>query len=78
MKTEILFVAFCAGFCAAMIWAALRLNEPFYVAVAAFAAAFFGSLAALAVWGRISAGEESEGRSDFATYRNFDGTWRRI
>lgn len=67
MKTEMLFVAFCAGLCATMIWAASSLEEPFYVAVAAFTAAFWGALAGLAVWGRISAWEERKRRRDFCT-----------
>lgn len=67
MKTEILFVAFCAAICAAMLWCMTGLEEPFYIAVAAFAAAFWGALAALAVWGRIAAGQERERRSEFCT-----------
>lgn len=51
---EAIFAAVCAGLAAAMIWAAAHLQEPFYLCVAVFSAAFWGSLAAFCVWGRLA------------------------
>lgn len=62
---EFVFVTVCAAICAAMIWAASRLDEPFFICSCAFLAAFWGALAGLAVWGRISANEEAQRRRDY-------------
>lgn len=51
---EVVFAGVCALFCAAMIWCAARIDEPFYVCASAFVAAFWGAMAALCVWARIS------------------------
>ena len=49
---------------AGSLWCAWRLaGEPFYAACAVFVAAFWGSLAALAVWARLS--DWSERRNEF-------------
>lgn len=48
-----MFAAACGAFGSAMLWAATRLDEPFYACVAVFAAAFWGALAACCVWDRI-------------------------
>lgn len=42
-----------AAICAAMIWAALRLNEPFYSACAMFTAGAWGAVAGCALWSGI-------------------------
>ena len=48
-----------AAVAAASLWAAWRLaGEPFYSACAVFVAAFWGSLAALAVWARLATWSE--------------------
>ena len=66
MKTEIGIGIVGAAICAVMVWAAWRLaGEPFYAACGVFVAAFWGSMAALAVWSGISTwSERREARSD--------------
>lgn len=63
--SEIIFVIVCAALAAVAVWCGSRLDEPFYVCACAFLAAFWGALAGLAVWGRMSANEEARRRRDF-------------
>ena len=52
---EGLVAAVCAAFCAVMFWCAVGLvEEPFYVCVCIFISAFWGSLAAFCIWGRLA------------------------
>lgn len=61
MLIEGIFMAVCAGLCGALTWAATNISEPFYLALCVFSAAFWGSLAAFCIWGRISeAGRKRE------------------
>lgn len=53
MKTEICFALGAAAICAAMLWCMAKLDDPFYACASAFTAAFWGSMAAFCVWGRI-------------------------
>lgn len=54
MKTEIAFAAGCGVICAGALWCAARLgDEPFYLCIAVFTAAFWGSMAAFVAWSRI-------------------------
>ena len=62
---ELIFVFICAALAAGAVWCGWRLDEPFLVTVCVFLAAFWGALAGLAVWGRISANEEAQRRRDF-------------
>lgn len=64
---EIVFAAISAALCAAMIWAASRMEEPFYMCAAAFMAAFWGSLVALVFWARIERMERERGNRFRAT-----------
>lgn len=67
MITEITFATVCGIICAVLLWAATTITEPFYLCIAVFTAAFWGAIAALAVWGRLSAWGERERRRDFMT-----------
>lgn len=67
MKTAVAFAAGCGALCTALIWAASNLDEPFFVCLAAFTAAFWGGLAALAVWSGIGTWSERQYRSDYTT-----------
>lgn len=40
----------CAAGASAALWAATAVNEPFYIVVAVFAAAFLGTLAGAVTW----------------------------
>ena len=53
-----------AALAAGSLWCAWRLaGEPFYTACAVFVAAFWGAMAALAVWARLS--DWSERRDEY-------------
>ena len=58
-----------AAIAAGSLWCAWRLaGEPFYAACAVFVAAFWGSMAALAVWARLA---------DWSERRDERDWWRR-
>ena len=56
---EIIFAAVCGILCAGALFVMTGIDEPFYTCVCAFSAAFWGSLAAFVVWGRICERERS-------------------
>ena len=58
---EIIFAAGCGVICAGALWCAANLNEePFYLCISVFTAAFWGSLSAFVVWARICENERQE------------------
>ena len=55
-----------AAIAAGSLWCAWRLaGEPFYAACAVFVAAFWGSMAALAVWARLADWSERRDERDW-------------
>lgn len=56
---ELIFCAACAALAAGSLWLGSVIEEPFFVCACAFIAAFWGALAGLCVWGRISEAERA-------------------